>query len=224
MPTIVTAASSNHFKTINQFLKCLPTSYNIIFYDIGLSESERSLLKNTFPHVNHRIFNFSEYPDFVKLSSKDAGAYAWKPIIINEVYSETNDILIWCDSGNFIKNDINQMIDVTRNNKIYTPISSGTIRRWTHPTCIKTMNMNPDFIDKQMRNAAVVSFLSNDSMVSKFLNEWKTCALIKDNSLPDGADRSNHRHDQSILTILFYNYNIPLVDIRLGFDIHRDID
>jgi hypothetical protein len=224
MVTIVTAASSNHFKTVKQFLNCLPKSYNIIFYDIGLSDIEQDSLKNNFPHVQHRVFNFSDYPDFIRLTSKDAGAYAWKPIIINQVYSESDDILIWCDSGNMIKNDIEKMLEVTRTNKVYTPISAGTIAKWTHPTCIKNMNMNPNFIHKKMRNAAIVSFLSKDPFVLNFLNEWKNYALLKDISLPDGADRSNHRHDQSILTILFYKHNIPEVDSVFGFDIHKDID
>jgi hypothetical protein len=224
MITIVTAASSNHYKTVNQFFNSILQGYNIIFYDIGLTTDEQIKLLEKFPHITYRKFDFSMYPSFVHLSSKDAGAYAWKPIIINEVYAETTDILIWCDSGNMMKNDIQKMLEITRNNKIYTPISSGTIQTWTHPTSIKTMNMDPSFINKKMRNAALVSFVSNDCNVLSFVNEWKELALIKDISLPSGADRSNHRHDQSILTNLFYKYKITEVDSAFGFDIHKDID
>ena len=160
----------------------------------------------------YRKFDFSKYPDFVNLTSQDAGAYAWKPIIVCEMYKECNGILLWCDSGNILNNEIFTLVDMIKLSKIYTPVSFGTIKKWTHPLCLKNMNVPIEMLSLQMRNAACIGFLCNDLLVKKFIDEWETCALIKENSLPVGANRSNHRHDQSILSILYYHYNIQCAD------------
>jgi len=225
MINIVTASSSNHFKSLCQFLKSVPIEYNTFVYDIGLTQEEAIEVKNTFPTIKYRIFDFSLYPSFVNLSSQDAGAYAWKPIIVSDVYKETSGVLIWCDAGNIITdvNQFNQFPDLLNIYNIYSPYSSGLIGWMTHPKCFEVMNAEKFIIDCAMRNAACIGLKCNNSMVESFVNEWKSYALNKDAILPDGANRSNHRHDQSILSILFYKYRIPCIDEYLGFSIHNDI-
>jgi hypothetical protein len=222
--TVVSAASSNHFNSACQLLHTVPESFNVIFYDIGLTNSERSRLISTFPRITLRTFDFAKYPEHVLLSSQDAGAYAWKPIIISEVYSELSDgILLWCDAGNMLNSKIHDLPIIIQKNKIYTPHSWDDIQKWTHPSCLKYMNVPDTFLNMACRNAAFVGFLCNDETSTKFINEWKEYALIKDAILPEGANRWNHRHDQSILSCLFYKYGIPEVNHYVGFTIHNDI-
>lgn len=223
---IVTAASSNHFKSVIQLLKSIPPQIKVIFYDIGLTTDERRSLQATFPSVSVKIFDFEKYPIHVHLSSQDAGAYAWKPIIIDEVYNslENTHVLLWCDAGDIINNDIHRCIEVVKSNKIYSATSLGTILKWTHPTSIHNLQIPSEYLSYNMRNAAFVGLLCNDETVKSFLNEWKTLSLNKDIILPVGANTWNHRHDQSILTYLYYHYNIPNVDHYIGYSVHNDID
>jgi len=223
--TVLTAASSNHFKTVIQFLKSVPPSFPVIFYDIGLSNAEFAELKNKFPAVQHRTWDFSKYPDWMALSAPCSGAYAWKPLIISEVYSELKDgILLWQDSGNIMNNEIYHLKSIIEKNKIYSPTSSGTISTWTHPTALRCMKVPDSFLSLQKRNAAAIGLLCNDRFVLNFVNEFVELAQIKDVILPEGADRLNHRHDQSILTCLYYKYGIPREDRYIGFTIHNDVD
>jgi hypothetical protein len=179
-----------------------------------------------FPNTSVKIFDFEKYPIHVHLSSQDAGAYAWKPIIIDEVYnsSKSTDVLLWCDAGNIINNDIHHCIEVIKTNKVYSATSSADIARWTHPTSIRNLRMPPEYLSYKLRNAAFVGLLCNDETVKSFVNEWKTLSLNKDIILPSGANRSNHRHDQSILSYLYYKFNVPNVDNYIGHSIHNDID
>jgi hypothetical protein len=220
MRTFVTAASSNHFKSVCQFLETI-RGERTYFYDIGLSSDESKQLRERF-QVEYRVFPFERYPSFVSLASQDAGAYAWKPIIIADVYQEVNGVLIWCDGGNKIHN-VEQLTHAIKENGIYTPTSSGTIARWTHPTALTTMNVPPGWHEFNMRNAACIGFVKSP-ISDMFIKEWRETALNKDASIPDGANRSNHRWDQSILTYLYYKYNVRRVDDYLGFSIHNDID
>jgi hypothetical protein len=223
---IVTAASSNHFKSVMQLIESIPPQIKVLFYDIGLTIEERQSLQSTFPTVSVKIFDFERYPIHVHLTSQDAGAYAWKPIIIDEVYnsSKDTDVLLWCDAGDILNADIYRCIETVKNNKIYTATSSGNISRWTHPTSIHNLQIPSEHLGYNMRNAAFVGLLCNDETVKSFVNEWKTLSLDKDVILPAGANRSNHRHDQSILTYLYYKFNIPNVDYYIGYSIHNDID
>lgn len=220
MRAFVTAASSNHFKSVCQFLSTIPGE-RIVFYDIGLTTEEAQYIQNTF-QVVYRVFPFEKYPKFVHLTSQDAGAYAWKPIIIAEVYSQLKDgILIWSDAGNMIS-DVNALVGLIQPNGIYTGTSADTIKVWTHPIAIQEMGIPFTWFNYPMRNAALVGFVKNPRSTT-FINDWKNMALNKNISLPPGANRSNHRWDQSILTFLYYKYDIPRLDIQLGYSIHNDI-
>lgn len=219
MYTFVTAASSNHFKSLCQLLGTIRDK-RVFVYDLGLSQAEVDHIRSIFT-IEYRVFPFSKYPLFVALTSPDAGAYAWKPILVAEVYSEIEGTLIWCDAGNKVL-DVDALVRCVDRVGIYTPTSSGTIARWTHSTALKELCVPTSWLNFQMRNAACVGF-AKDERSAKFIGEWKAYALNKNAILPDGADRSNHRHDQSVLTVLYYKYNVSGCDEYAGFSIHNDI-
>lgn len=223
--TIVTAASSNHFKSVCQFLKSVPSSLHTIFYDIGLNQEEVATIKSEFPTIVFRTFNFDKYPTHVRLTSPDAGAYAWKPIIIHEVYREMeNGVLLWCDAGIILHNNILECVEIVIRNKLFSARTSGTLAQWTHPTTCTNLGVPTDMLHRDMRNASFVGILCNDHLMRSFVKEWYHSALIKDIILPIGATRDNHRHDQSILTYLYYKYKINPVNHHIGYSIHNDID
>ena len=62
------------------------------------------------------------------------------------------------------------------------------------------------YINCAMRNAALPIFNINIQWVRNYINEYAKLSLIKDCIFPEGSSRSNHRQDQSILTILYYKY------------------
>jgi hypothetical protein len=158
--TVVTAASSNHFKSVCQFLDTVPSSFKVIFYDIGLSNEERENIVLKYPFLDTRIFDFSKYPDYVNLKAPCAGAYAWKPIIIHEVFSEITDgILLWCDAGNKLDEHIKMLEPIILENKIYTPTSGGNIQKWCHSLTLQYMNVPSTIFYYPMRNAAFVGML-----------------------------------------------------------------
>jgi hypothetical protein len=221
MPTFVTAASSNHFKSLCQFLGTV-IGQDVYVYDLGLSQSEVHHIRSTF-NIVYRVFQFDKYPEFVKLTSPDAGAYAWKPILIADVYSETQGTLIWCDAGNKLT-DLNALLRCIEEDIVYTPTSANRVIDWTHPTALSAMDVSMLHFNKQMRNAAIVGF-KRDVRSMKLISDWRSYALNKHASLPSGANRNNHRHDQSILTVLYYRHLLPRTRHTCeGVTIHNDID
>jgi hypothetical protein len=218
--TIVTAASSNHYKSLLQFLRSVPNGPRVVVYDLGLTEQEVHGLP---VNVLYRKFNFSIYPEFIQLSSPDAGAYAWKPCIVNDVCREFGGIVLWCDSGNIIT-DLKLIVQSILKCSVYSSITSGTFETWTHPTARQHLPQCHRFLKYPMRNASCIGIDYSSPYAQWLLYDWKYYALRREISIPYGANRSNHRHDQSILTYLIYGYGLPLIDEKLGYSIHNDID
>ena len=77
-----------------------------------------------------------------------------------------------------------------------------------------------------MRNGACVAFNYSIDWVKTFVKEYRDLACIKECIAPEGSSRSNHRQDQSVLSILFYKYhrkyNFKYTKKFLGFGIQRD--
>jgi len=221
---LVSASSSNHVRSLQQFLRTVPHTIHTIVYDIGLLSHETHALRNEFPRLELRTFHFDAYPSHVRLTSPDAGAYAWKPILIAEVCREyANHYVLWCDAGNKIY-DLPALVRLIQQCGVYSSITSGTVRDWTHPQALLNMVVPGSYLDRPMRNAACVGMDTSHPLVRKFVDAWRSYALNKDVILPVGANRSNHRHDQSILTYLMYSYEFPLIDDKIGYTIHNDID
>lgn len=221
---VVSASSSNHVRSLQQFLRTVPHTIHTIVYDIGLLSHETHDLRNEFPRLELRTFHFDAYPPHVRLTSPDAGAYAWKPILIAEVCREyANHYVLWCDAGNKIY-DLPAVVRLIQQCGVYSSSTSGTVRDWTHPQALLNMVVPGSYLDRPMRNAACVGMDTSYPLVRKFVDAWRSYALNKDVILPEGANRSNHRHDQSILTYLMYSYGFPLIDYKIGYTIHNDID
>jgi hypothetical protein len=213
----VTAASSNHFKSAKQFIRSL-NGAPLVFYDIGLTPDEASEIKGM--SVEYRVFDWSNVPEWGLLTSPNAGSYVWKPIIIHEVYRENHELLIWCDAGNIVHNRT-ELENCVRNYVIYTGSSSGNVRRYTHETCVRAINVPVEYQKNNMRNAACVGFIGNNPICRQFIEDWKSYGLQYD--IISGS-RDNHRWDQSILTCLFYKYHRGECPSDVGFSIHNDCD
>jgi len=225
---IVTGASENHYKSLKQFLNSCNNSYiNTIFvYDLGLTGDSLDELKSKY-NIIIKHFDFSKYPSYFDISV-NAGEYAWKPVIIYETMKEVSGILLWCDAGNILPNDLTNIITTIKNNNIYSPTSSGTIEQWTHPKTLEWFNVsNYVFTNICGRNGAILGFNIDNVNVRDFIQQFRDCACIKECIAPEGSSRLNHRQDQAVFTILYYIFfknSNTYIDDYCGIRIHQDID
>jgi hypothetical protein len=133
-------------------------------------------------------------------------------------------VLLWSDAGNVFNSSLHSLLGTSLNHGIYTAHSSGTISRWTHPTCLRNMLVSTDFLQKPMRNAACIVFDLRNPVAREFVDEWHGNSMLEHNSIPASSDRTNHRHDQSILSILYYKYGCVSPNHYIGYSTHNDID
>ena len=231
--TIITGSCSKYF----QYLKKMLNSINkyeikrIIIYDLGIKNNEMNELnkiKNKYKNdIIIENFNFENYADHVDLRKYYGKfcSYAWKPIIINEVCNKYKGIVFWFDTLTLFDKHIYKLFNILKNETpIYTPTSAGNIRRWTYPTCLKYID-GEKYLDKKSRAGGCFG-VNYDNKIGKILvDKWKKYSLIRECICPKGSNRSNHRQDQTILSIIYYEllekYEFKVYNNYLGYSIHN---
>jgi hypothetical protein len=231
----VTGASDNHYKSLNQFVSSFINIYGesmkLIVYNLGLSNENWKKLqtKYYYANINYKTFDYTLYPDFVNIEI-NAGEYAWKPIIIYDVSIEyPNNMIVWMDSGNVILRKLDVITNHLEKYGIFSEDSCGSFTKWTHELTIKYMN-GGDLVDRTCKNGACYGFNTNYDWVKSFIKDFRDLALIKDCIAPQGSNRDNHRQDQAVFTVLFYQYqkkckypDLPEIE-NYDYIFHRDID
>lgn len=225
--TIVSGADSSHFKSLVQFIKSAlryEQYSNLVIYDLGLSKEESDFIKNNFPEVNLRIFDYSKYPSYFNIRT-DAGKFAWKPVIISDVLYEFKCSAIWLDAGCLITQPLYHVRDVIKKHGFYSPISGGSIKEWTHPKTVEYLNVEHNLLNKRNLTGGVVAVNFKCSEALELIEKWKEYASIKECTAPEGSSRKNHRH-QSIMAVLAYRFGFPpkIPQRCIGVKIHQDID
>jgi hypothetical protein len=234
MLTIVTGASQNHSKSLKQFLgtiKNIKVSYQCYVYDLGLEKETFEDLKKIYPDFIYRTFDYSKYPDYFNIKI-NAGEYAWKPVIIEEVCKEVKTgILLWSDSGNKIVSNLVNLYKVILNQGIYSGTSEGFIPWLMYPKTLdyiqEKYSIEKDFfIGKTNKNAAYLGFNLDSEEVQSFIHRFSDCAQHKECIAPEGSHRMNHRQDQAVFTALYHIFMKDKQYIEECHEIttHNDID
>ncbi|MEP1035440.1 DUF1647 domain-containing protein [Ekhidna sp.] len=206
---IVTAANNTYFKNFCQLMYSFMRNREfenstVIFYDLGLDDDQADELKSKsnrlFKYVAYRKFDFDSYPEFVK---PKYSTYSWKPLIIHEVFNEKKGNIFWKDSANQILKNMKPVWDEMNRTGTYIPYSgSGTLKEWTIQATMDYLNVPDKYYAARNRAGNTCGFSYANENVRKLIQEWKDLALVRECIRPEGANRSNHRDDQSLLTIL----------------------
>lgn len=169
--------------------------------------------------------------------SRGAGYWLWKPYFIVKKLSEMNngDILFYADSGSHFIHNVDPVIDVCKKTSngilLFTLEDFHTHKKWTKRDCFHYMELDKEpYLSVNQILASFVVCIKNDSNV-EFFKEWLMYAqdprIITDNQNVCGLENypefKDHRHDQSILSLLGRKYNISTVpDISQWGNDRRD--
>jgi len=201
---IVTGADTTHAESLLNLLKSIlkfEPNAGVTIWDLGLSHEQLSSISKLSPSFQVREFDFKSHPKFMDIKVA-AGHYAWKPIIIEETMKSKMGILMWLDAGNILTGRLDLLKRVTISKGLFSPYSSGTILQWTHPKTISYMNLPSEHLASNNCNGALVSVLLSNEDALSVVRAWKEMSLDQDCIAPVGSNRTNHRQDQAVLTVL----------------------
>ena len=195
-----------------------------IFYDLGLTDAQRLEMNERFPRIEVRTFDFSRYPDYFDITSK-AGEYAWKPVIISEVFNECRSQIVWMDSRNVLTGRLMDIRMVLRVVGVYSPTSTGEVGALTHSGMMRYLRAKAWMNKRSQLSGGLVAFRFASKSARAIVDEWCKCALDRHCIAPPGSDRTNHRQDQSALSILCYQRGVTrfMPRKKLGILVHRDV-
>lgn len=212
--TLVTASDEKHYpylvNFIDNFERMQKNIHNkLIIFDLGLSSQQyQKLLENKILEV--RKFPFEKYPKYFALRLKEhknkIGGFAWKPEIINILKNEGIKYLIWLDSATMFQNNLLLFKIFIYEYGFASFNSTGNIKQWTHPSVLENLNLNDNQFILNSTNlmAGVVGFNFNSHFAKKLHQEWNILSSNEDMIFPANSNSSNHRHDQSLLSITYW--------------------
>lgn len=159
---------------------------------------------------------------------RGAGYWIWKPYIILKTFEtlEEGDIVLYSDAGLRVIDNLNPLFDIAQSNPnggkvIFKVPEVGAIHKatkWTKRDCFILTNCDEEkYWHANMTNGAVSLWVKNQGN-DIFLREWQRYLrdprIVTDDPNMCGkmnfSDCIDHRHDQSVLTILVTKYNFEL--------------
>ncbi len=161
---------------------------------------------------------------------RGAGYWLWKPYIIRKCLRSAakEDILFYCDAGQSAyyrfetrPNRLIKRVAASDKGVLLGPVIPhlGVLEEWTKRDCLILLNAD----DKKIRTKPIImtwSLWTATDFSFSFLDKWlQACCddrCLTD--LPNTLGQANypkfkdHRHDQSILSILAYQQGVPFLD------------
>ncbi|MDB3983821.1 DUF1647 domain-containing protein [Acidimicrobiia bacterium] len=192
---------------------------NLIVYDLGLNNDQLEELRNKYSKLQIKKFNFKDYPTFISLRDEHnkLGNYAWKSIILKKELIENKDPVIWFDTGNIITKKLTYIRIVILAYGFYSPLSDGTIRKWTHQGSIHLLDVRSSILKKRNLTGGIVGANKDNSKAFALVNKWEEFCKIENYIAPKGSSRENHRQDQSLLSILKYQNKVISPKMKKNF-------
>jgi hypothetical protein len=209
---ILTGSDSSHFNSLVNLLKSLmkfEKNSEIKVINLGMNNDEILYLKENF-NIKIEEFDFQNNPSFLKERDdfNKLGSYAWKPISIYKEFVGSTKNIIWLDAGCLITRNLNLLKSIVKKNGFYSPQSSDTIIKWTHPQTLKALDTNKKLFTKRNISGGIVGFANNSEKIKDLLGSWYEFSKREDVIAPKGSSRLNHRQDQAILSVLIHKHKV----------------
>jgi len=155
---------------------------------------------------------------------KGAGYWLWKPYFIDKTLKQMNegDLLFYSDSGAQFIHNIKPLIEPVHNEcglLLFSLEDFHQNKKWTKRDCFVLMGLdNEPYLSAPQISASFIVCLNTSTsrdFVAQWLEHAKDPRIITDEpntcGLPNYGEFVDHRHDQSILSLLGYKHNISTI-------------
>lgn len=167
---------------------------------------------------------FVETNKHILQQSRGGGCWLWKPYIIRQMLRNINenDILFYIDSKYYFKESFEELFKplltqdlLVWRNKPNEP--SYYLKNWCKMDVIQKYNIYEKVFKENIEACwAGALVMRKTTQVINMMDEWLAMCCCSDDitdkpsTIPNSVEYRDHRHDQSLLSILILKYNIPL--------------
>lgn len=126
--------------------------------------------------------------------------YAFKVYAIDKMFQKGYTQVLWLDSSVYAINDLKPIWDIIDKKGYFIQYSGWKAEEWTNDRTLKAFGLKREDMKIPMFSSGVTGINLNHPIGKKFFELWTK-------SMIDGyfiGDWSNHRHDQSLGSIIAY--------------------
>lgn len=206
---VITGANSPYFETLLTLISSIHKNTfdfidGIFVYDLGLSVEERNRLltlqkvyikdipqelREQYPDINYPKKHFDKL-----FCLYDSLSYAWN--------------VLWLDAGVMCLRDIEHMFHTIDKDHVFAVTDEHLNRNYTHKRCSEIMNATESELNDKQLSSGIFGF-KTDGRYRKLIEDSYEYGKLGCTV----GDEENHRHDQSVLSILVSRYDCPRHDI-----------
>ena len=222
MITFITFGNEKYYNSLKRIKN---EAHKMDIFDNILIFTDNTL-KNRCP-----VF-WNKHSRFILNNSRGYGYWLWKSFLILKTLESINenDILLYTDSGCTL--NLSGIIKLNDYFNIVKKCDSGILsfktkfyeNQYTKMDLFEYLKMNDDNVINSNHLMATVLILRKCENTVKFVNEWyETCCkynLLDDTHslLLNTSSFIEHRHDQSIYSLLAKKYGTKILDDETWFD------
>ena len=209
---LVTATNSPYYESLLTLISgvhkhSLNVVDKIFVYNLGLDINE---IKTLYGLKNVEVLEFPKNANELHPKFMEPKSYVYKIYCMYQS-SKLGKNVLWLDSGASPLKSIDVIYEKINEDDIFLVGDIHTNRNYTHTDCRNCLSANEDELNGKQLWAGLVGYKTNGKYQHIFDESYKL-SLIP--GCLDG-NQENHRHDQSILSILTHRNNCPRQDIDI---------
>ena len=210
---VITGANSPYFESLLTLINSIhKDSFElvdmIVVYDFGLDQTEINRLKSLKKIMIVDIVK--DFQIYEGISSIKTKCHFLKMYTLFHSMSLSKNVL-WLDAGACALKSLEPIFNVIESEDIFLVGDIYLNKNYTHKRCVEVMNATEEELMDNQLWSGLVGFKS-DGKYSRIITEGWNYSQIE--GCVDGFE-DNHRHDQSVLSILSSRYNCPTQDIDI---------
>lgn len=210
---VITGANSPYFESLLTLISSIHKDSleiidMILVYDFGLHTTEIEKLESL---KNVEVIKITtKFPTFDQISSIKIKCHFLKMYSLNNSINCSKNVL-WLDAGVCALKSLKPIFDIIENDDIFLVGDSHLNSNFTHKNCVEIMDATKKEMSEFMICSGMFGFKSDGKFKQLITEGWYYTQVP---GCIDGFE-NNHRHDQSILSILASRYNCSRQDIDM---------
>jgi hypothetical protein len=212
MNIIITASNDIYFESLKTLIASIHrTSYDIVdkiyVYDLGLDINKINFVNGLEKCVVldlKSLINPLPFDDYLLPKG-----YAYKCFCLQ--HQKGNNNILWLDAGVITLKSVKPIFDIIQNDDIFVVGDYHLNKNFTKPLCSEIMKATESELNDVQISAGIIGYKLNGNFQHLFNDAYEYSKI-------DGCiigNENNHRHDQSVYSILVSRYGVNKQNIDI---------